>query len=352
MVGDGLPILIGVGALALVEIAFFIATGKWNPWVLVLDEDPGHPRASTRVPRGQVLLRPRIRTETGTDLDTRPYDELPDFALLPFRFRPDWPADAGFRLLTAVLGEGPLVVAAPVDLGRPRLGARVPVSSSRRCLPQRSLSMLLPPARMVTVSVAACPQASHTSTSCSAIAPPFAVARSLAVFQCAVGEHLEVWRRPVRTHTWRRPRTACLNATNLYCSTSCPFTFRLIPSRQPSLEKRLESSHVLIYSIRLGELVQIYVHISDHLTRLDCFGPRAQKPQWPLVFAPDIPKRDSRFLRVPMPRVSGRLRGQAHGDYSPSADDRNRLGPTIRVRFGGRHDAPGHWGRRTLGRRL
>src|SRR5204863_7434680 len=56
-----------------------------------------------------------------------------------------------------------------VDLGRPRLGTRVPVSSSPRCLAHRSLSKLLLPARMVIVSDAGCPHTSHTNTNCSAI---------------------------------------------------------------------------------------------------------------------------------------------------------------------------------------
>jgi hypothetical protein len=55
-----------------------------------------------------------------------------------------------------------------VNLGRPRLGTRVPVNSSPRCLAHRSLSKLLLPARMVIVSDAGCPQTSHTNTSCSA----------------------------------------------------------------------------------------------------------------------------------------------------------------------------------------
>jgi hypothetical protein len=44
-----LAILIGLGALGLIEVAIFIGTDQWNPWILVLDDvpPPEPKRAST-----------------------------------------------------------------------------------------------------------------------------------------------------------------------------------------------------------------------------------------------------------------------------------------------------------------
>jgi len=41
-------ILIGLGALALLEVSIFIASGGWNPWILVLDDvSPPQPRRAS-----------------------------------------------------------------------------------------------------------------------------------------------------------------------------------------------------------------------------------------------------------------------------------------------------------------
>jgi hypothetical protein len=99
--------------------------------------------------RRALWFRPRLAPERGV-------------AACSARFRPGRFERTADRLAEATA----------LDLGRPRLGALVPVSSSPRCLAHRSLSMVLFPARIVTVSAGDCPHTSHTKINCSATKNP------------------------------------------------------------------------------------------------------------------------------------------------------------------------------------
>ena len=106
--------------------------------------------------------------------DRRPLPE----ALAVADFRRRLRGRCGF--VGATWGDPGEADALTVALGRPRFGALVPAINSVRCSGHRSLSALLPPDRMVTVSKAGRPHTSQTRMTCSLNVPPSLVPESKA----------------------------------------------------------------------------------------------------------------------------------------------------------------------------